>query len=86
MDLFLDSSNTLDTSFDDMKIGIKLLNFGIITRVQLEEALKLQLNTSKRIGSCMFELGGTFHSKSWIFSSIFNFLICDDVLFVVLLL
>ena len=41
-----------------MKIGIKLINFGIITRVQLEEeALKLQLNTSKRIGSCMVELG-----------------------------
>ena len=58
MDLFLDSSNTLDASFDDMKIGIKLINFGIITRVQLEEeALKLQLNTSKRIGSCMVELG-----------------------------
>ena len=38
LDLFLDSSNALDTSFDDMKIGTKLLNFGIITRVQLEEA------------------------------------------------
>ena len=57
LDLFFDSSNTLDTSFDDMKIGTKLLNLGIITRVQLEEALKLQLNTSKRIGSCMVELG-----------------------------
>ena len=68
-----------------MKIGIKLLNFGIITRVQLEEALKLQLNTSKRIGSCMFELGYLSQQKLD-FSSIFNFLICDDVLFVVLLL
>ena len=57
LDFFLNSENTSDTSFDDMKIGTKLLNFGIITRVQLEEALKLQLTTSNRIGSCMVELG-----------------------------
>nr|WP_137006781.1 hypothetical protein [Synechococcus sp. UW106] len=57
LDFFLNSSKIPESSFDDMKIGTKLLNFGIITRVQLEEALKLQLNTSNRIGSCMVELG-----------------------------
>jgi len=57
LDFFIDSANTPDSSFDDMKIGTKLLNFGIISRIQLEESLKLQLNTSRRIGSCMVELG-----------------------------
>ena len=57
LDFFLDTMNTPDSSFDDMKIGNKLLNVGIISTAQLEVALNLQLNTSKRIGHCMVELG-----------------------------
>lgn len=57
LDFFLDSPKSSDLSFDDMKIGNKLLNIGVISRAQLEEALNFQLTTSKRIGSCMVELG-----------------------------
>ena len=57
LDLFLDPPKSKDLSFDDMRIGTKLLNLGIISTAQLEEALNFQLNSSKRIGFCMVELG-----------------------------
>ena len=57
LDFFLDSTISVASSFDDMKIGTKLLNIGIITPSQLQESLKLQLKNSNRIGSCMVELG-----------------------------